>query len=158
MPSTLQVGQVVGAEVGMEGNGEHSEGRRRLATTGIKRLLAIRFDTPDSATSYSEAELSEHVFEAAGSIGTQLEKCSYGALKVVKAPKYKNLIGDSGVISVFVNQTAKRAKRKDFQNAAIVATEELLGVKLSLRELADHVLMFFPKVVEHFGAVVSDKC
>lgn len=141
----------------MEGNGKHSDGRRRLATTGTKRLLAIRFDTPDSSTSYSEAELSEHVFEADGSIGTQLEKCSYGALKAVKAPKYKNLIGNTGVISVFVNQTAKGAAPNVFKNAAIAATEDLLGVKLSLRELADHVLMFVPRSVQHFGAVVSDK-
>lgn len=119
-----------------------SHERRLTSATGDKHVLALRVQGSGSAVSKSEAQISQSLFGFADSfnidVKTQMEDCSDGKLRILKASDsanmpttVKNAIGDDSVYTVTIDMDiSAQSNLIDVVNKATEQFQTDFGVTL----------------------------
>ncbi|KAI2496202.1 Gametolysin peptidase M11 [Fragilaria crotonensis] len=118
---------------------------RHLLSTGRRTVIVIRIVAIDSATTASEAQLSDDIFGTNGdglNLKSGYNKCSYGQLQF--EPMSTNArIGTDGVYTVYLRNTYVVGSSGDMvYDAALAQATADLGKSPNL--LADHVMFCIP--------------
>jgi Gametolysin peptidase M11 len=118
---------------------------RHLLSTGRRTVIVIRIVAIDSATTASEAQLSDDIFGTSGdglNLKSGYNKCSYGQL--LFEPLSTNArIGTDGVYTVYLRNTYVAGSSGDMvYDAALAQATADLGKSPNL--LADHVMFCIP--------------
>lgn len=120
-------------------------GDRHLLSTGRRTVIVIRIVAIDSATSASEAQLSDDIFGTNGdglNLRSGYNKCSYGQLQF-EPLSTNDQIGADGVYTVNLPRTAVvGSSRGEVNDAALAQATADLGKSPNL--LADHVMLCIP--------------
>ncbi|KAI2496201.1 Gametolysin peptidase M11 [Fragilaria crotonensis] len=120
-------------------------GNRRLLSTGRRTVIVIRIVAIDSATTASEAQLSDDIFGTSGD-GLNLKSgynfCSYGQLQFEPLSTNER-VGADGVYTVYLRNTyVVGSSSGKVYDAALAQVTADLGKSPNL--LADHVMFCIP--------------
>lgn len=117
---------------------DNSTRRRRLTSTGIKKVLVIRVESSDGSIApfQSEAQMANDVFEDENNLAKRYDECSNGKLQFQPA-------SGNGVITV---KTSKSLNGMKWQDCGDIA---LLGAQGITR---DHTMIVCPAATDFGGA------
>jgi hypothetical protein len=116
---------------------------RKLSNV-VKKVLVLRIEAADSATTASEMQLADDIFGAAGdpvNLKSQFNRCSYGQFQLEPAIS-NSIVGSDGVYTVTLPDTKVIGVDKEMvvSDALNEAAKEL-G---SLTGFADYVMVCLP--------------
>jgi hypothetical protein len=118
---------------------------RKLAN-GVKKVLVLRVEAADSATTASESQLADDIFGAAGdpvNLKSQYNRCSYGQLQFEPATSNSN-VGSDGVYTVTLPATQVTGA-DEFVLVDDVINEATRNLG-TLTSFADYVMVCLPPV------------